>query len=281
MLPWMTEDYWGDALMESGIELLPGETIDRLGRRGLRIIQNPSRFKFTIDAFLLARFITPFPEQRVLDLGSGGGVLPLLLAGENGISDITGIEIQPELVEMAMRSVVLNHLQGQVRIVTGDLRNPPVEITPGTYDYVISNPPYFPVSQGVLSENKALATAKFELSCNLEDLVKAASRLVRANGRFALIYPPSRTVELFQMLAQFHLIPKRLRFVHSKPGSEAQFLLLEARPGGKSGVAVLPPLFVFDETCAYTAEMDRIFDGRESEANSGSGSSGNIHPALP
>lgn len=260
--------------MENGITLLPGETIDRLGRRGLRIIQNPSRFKFTIDAFLLARFITPLPGQRVLDLGSGGGVLPLLLAGENGIREITGIEIQPELAEMARRSIILNQLQGQARIVTGDLRNPPAEIAPGTYDYVISNPPYFPVSQGVLSENKAMATAKFELCCNLGDLVRTASRMVRPNGRFALIYPPSRTAELFQMLAQFHLTPKRLRFVYSKPGSEAQFLLLEARPGGKSGVTVLPPLFIYDDTSAYTAEMNRIFDGRDLEAGSGSSQKG-------
>lgn len=261
--------------MENGVELLAGETIDSLGRRGLRIIQNPSRFKFTIDAFLLASFITPLPDQRVLDLGSGGGVLPLLLAEQNGVREITGIEIQPELAAMAARSVILNRLQGQIRIVAGDLRNPPVEITPGTYDYVITNPPYFPVSQGVIPESQALAIAKFELNCNLEDLIRAASRLVRANGRFALIYPALRTTELFLMLARFHLTPKRLRFVYSRPESEAQFLLLEARPGGKAGVTVLPPLFINDGAGAYSAEMNRIFNGRGSKASPDSGPDGN------
>ena len=241
------------------IELFEGERIDRLGYQGLRIIQNPAKFKFTLDAFLLAGFIAPKPRHHLLDLGTGGGVLPLLLAGSQRVERAVGLEIQPELAAMAARSVVLNHLKERIAIVAGDLRNPPAEVAGKAYDYVIANPPFFPADQGVVSENAALALAKFEIACTLEEVVKAAARLVKGNGRVALIYPAERLPRLLLAFERQRLTPLRLRLVHSKPDVTSHLVLLEGRSGAKGGLEVLPPLFVYDAAGEYSDEMDRIF----------------------
>jgi tRNA1Val (adenine37-N6)-methyltransferase len=242
-------------------ELFEGERIDLLGRQGLRIIQNPLKFKFTMDAFLLTSFIEPKPKDRIMDLGTGGGVLPLLIAGQREVQSIYGLEIQPELASMAVRSVYLNGLEAKIHIVEGDLRHPPHILKPNSFDHVITNPPFFQAGQGIISENQALARAKFEIDCTLEDVMKSAARLVRANGKVAIIYPAARLADLLFHAAKVHLSPTRLRPVYPKTGSDANLILLEARPSTKSPLEVLPPLTVYDETGEYTAEMNRIFNG--------------------
>ncbi len=242
-------------------ELLENERIDLLGRKGLRIIQNPRKFKFTIDAFLLTGFIEPKPNHRIIDLGTGGGVLPLLIAGQREVQSIYGLEIQPELASMAGRSVALNRLEGKITILEGDLRNLPDILKPNSFDYVITNPPFFAANQGIISGNQALAKAKFEIDCTLEDVVKSAARLVRANGRVALIYPTARLTDLLVTMAKAHLSPARLRPVYPKPGANGNLLLMEARPNAKCPLEVLPPLHIYNETGAYSAEMNRIFNG--------------------
>ena len=245
--------------------MLPGERIDRLGYHGLRIIQNPEKFKFTIDAFLLTGFIDPGPKDRLLDLGTGAGVLALLVAGTKRIGSVYGLEIQPELADMARRSVVLNGLEDKVRILTGDLRNPPPELKLNSFDYVISNPPYYPAAKGVVPENQALATAKFEICCNLEDVVIAAKRLVKGNGRFALIYPSERLVELVSTLERHNLIPKRMCLIYPKPEAKSNLVLMEARPGVGRGIEILAPLIVSGQNGEYSDQMNRIFQGEKIE----------------
>ena len=242
-------------------QLLEGERIDLLGRKGLQIIQNPQKFKFTIDAFLLTGFIQPKPRHQIMDLGAGSGVLPLLIAGQRETGGVVGIEIQPELASMAKRSVLLNGLESKITVLEGDLRSLPESLKLNSFDYVIANPPFFPVKQGIISENEALAKAKFEIDCTLEDVVKAAARLVRANGRFAMIYPANRLTELLATMTKSHFAPVRLRFIHPKPLVDANLLLLEARPSCKTPLTVLPPLYIYDQEGQYTAEMDRIFKG--------------------
>lgn len=224
------------------------------------VIQNPQKFKFTIDAFLLTGFITPKSQHRIIDLGTGSGVLPLLIAGQNEVDSIYGLEIQPELVAMAQRSVRLNGLEQKITIEEGDIRDLPAFLKPNSYDYVISNPPFFPVDQGIVSENKALAIAKFEISCTLDDIIKASTRLIKANGKLALIYPTGRLTNLLNLLVQYHLTPLRLRFIYPKPNTSSNLLLLEARLGSKSPTEVLPPLIICDNDGVYTDEMNRIFD---------------------
>jgi tRNA1Val (adenine37-N6)-methyltransferase len=241
-------------------ELFEGERIDLLGRKGLRIIQNPQKFKFTIDAFILAGFIAPKPRHQLIDLGAGSGVLPLLIAGSKEIAHVYGLEIQPELVSMAQRSVNLNKLENKITILEGDLCDLPVSLKPNSFDYVISNPPFFPIRQGIISENEALAKAKFEIGCTLEDVIKAATKLVKANGKVAIIYPAGRLTDIIQTLIKFHLNPVKLRFVYPKSTVNSNLLLLEAKPGSKCPVEVLPPLKIYDINNEYTDEMNRIFN---------------------
>lgn len=241
------------------VELRQGEKIDRLGYQGLQIIQHDGKFKFTLDAFLLARFIAPPPSKTVLDLGSGSGVLPLLLAGEDKVLQVVGIEINDELADMAQRSMAINGLSEQVAILAADLRELPFELPLNSFDYVISNPPYYPVGAGVISDNSDLATAKFEVKCNLADWVGAAARMVKGNGRVAAVFPASRLTELLEEMQKRSLTPKRLCPVYPKASNDCNTVLVEARPGAKPGLQIMPPLYVYEENGEFTERMNRIF----------------------
>jgi tRNA1Val (adenine37-N6)-methyltransferase len=243
------------------VTLYEGERLDRLGCQGLWIIQNPAKFKFTIDAFLLAALVDHRKTLRLLDLGTGGGVLPLLLAGQNALLKACGVEIQPQLVEMARRSVLVNNLADQVDIIEGDLRNLPGELGMNSFDYVVANPPFYPVGEGVIPENDALAGAKFEINCTLAEVIKAASRMVKGNGKVALVFPVQRLSELLATLSQFHLTPKLLCLVHPQAEAPANLVLVQARPGAKPGLQVLPPVFVYGSDAQYTDRMQQIFNG--------------------
>ncbi len=251
----------GLVLVEFISTLKDGEQIDRLGFQGLKIIQNPAKFKFTIDAFLLAGFIAPKITDQVIELGSGGGVLSLLIAGQKKVASVTGLEIQPELVEMANRSISINQLEDKIKMISGDLKSLPSSLKLNSFDYVISNPPFFPVGKGVVSENSALAIAKFEISCTLSDVVKAAVRLVKGNGRVTLIYPTERFAELMFILNQNHLVPRKICFIHPKPHLNSNLLLIETKPGIKNNLQVLPPIIISDENGDYTKTMELLFAG--------------------
>ena len=242
-------------------QLKTGESIDRLGYHGLQIIQDPSKFKFTMDAFLLSAFIDPKPQHKIIDLGSGGGVLSLLIAGQRQVASVWGVEIQSELVEMARRSLSLNQLEKIVNFEVADIRNLPVEFIDNSFDYVITNPPFFETDRGMVSENNSLARAKFEIDCTLEDIATAAAKCVRANGKVALIYPTERLNDLMVIFNKRHLIPKRICFIHPRPGEKSNLVLMEARLGAKKGIEVIAPITVYENGGAYTDTMEKIFHG--------------------
>jgi tRNA1Val (adenine37-N6)-methyltransferase len=250
----------GDIRMEQ-VTLAAGERLDRLGFQGLRIIQNPTKFKFTIDAFLLAALVEHRKKLRLLDLGTGGGVLPLLLAGQNPGLKAWGVEIQPQLADMARRSVLVNNLAAQVDIIEEDLKKLPKKLLLNSFDDVIANPPFYPVGKGVISENDALAGAKFEIHCTLADVIKTAARMVKGNGRVALVLPAQRLGELMVLLAQVHLTPKLLCLVYPKAATSANLVLVRACPGTGAGLKVLPPVFVYGADMQYTDRMRQIFHG--------------------
>lgn len=241
--------------------LKDGESIDRLGYHGLRIIQNPLKFKFTMDAFLLASFIDTKPQYKILDIGSGGGVLSLLIAGQNEIASVAGIEIQPELVEMFRRSVALNGMENKIHVALGDLKELPAPFSGNSFDYVMINPPFFEKDRGMVSENHSLARAKFEIDCTLEDVAMAAAKCVKANGKVAIIYPTERLNDLVIVFNKRHLMPKRICFIHPKPGEKSNLVLMEARPGAKKGIEVLAPITVYEAGGDYTDTMEKIFHG--------------------
>ena len=242
--------------------LLPGERLDRLGRDGLlRIIQHPRLFRFSIDAYLLAACARPRPGDRLLELGSGNGAVLLLLAGRTEVACAVGLEIQPVLVEMARRSILLNGLTGRVEVRLGDLRRDET-LPPEPFDLVVANPPYLRVDGGTRSPLGSLAIARHELACTLEEVVRAAARCLKEGGRLVMVHRALRLAELFTELKRVCLAPKRLAMVHPRPGARAALILVEAHAGARAGLMVMPPIFVRDESGDFTPEMEEVFAGR-------------------
>ena len=242
--------------------LLPGERLDALGPDGrLKIIQHPRLFRFSLDAYLLAAYARPRRGEEVLELGSGNGAVLLLLAARTEAARITGIEIQPVLVEMARRSILINGLAGRIRLYRGDFRHEEA-LPAGPFDLVVANPPHIPCGGGTKSPEGVLAVARHELTCTLAEVVQAAAARLRENGRFVLIHRALRLPEILAELAVHRFIPKRLTTVHSRPGRPATWVLLEAGRGARPGLVVTPPLFVREADGNFTPAMEEVFQGR-------------------
>lgn len=249
----------------SEIRLLPGERLDHLLTRDLQIIQSPEVFSFSLDAVLLARFAGVPPKGRILDLCTGGGVIPILLTTRTE-AVIDGVEIQPKLADMARRSVELNGLKEQIRIVEADLREWAQDReVHGLYDAVTVNPPYLPQGSGEYKTNPHEAMARHEIGCTLEDVAAASAKAVRSKGRVAMVHRPSRLVDVLEALRRHRLDPKRIRFVHPNHSAEANMVLIEAVKDGKPEARLLPPLIVHEPQGQYTEELLDIFYGRKTE----------------
>lgn len=241
------------------MDLRPGERLDDLGRGGLRIIQHPGRFPFAMDPVLLAHFVTVRRRDRVLDLGTGCGVIPLLLADLHPEARIAGVEIQPATADMAARSVALNRLEERVRIHCGDYRQVAQLYGHGNFDVVTMNPPYREVGRGLVSPAESRATARHEMAGGLAEAVQAAVAAVKFGGRVAVVFLGERMADLMVHLRQNRLEPKRLRLVHPREGRPANLLLIEAVKGGGAGLTVAPPLIVYGEGQDYTAEIRAMY----------------------
>ena len=245
------------------IPLYPSERIDDLLTHDLRIIQSDEVFSFSLDSVLLARFCTTPPRGRIIDLCSGNGVIPLLLSTRSKLP-ITGVEIQPRVADMARRSVQMNRLEGQIEIVESDLRVYAYEVPPGSYDLVTVNPPYLPQSLGMKNRDEHMAIARFEIMCTMDEVVAAASRLVRNGGKVAVVHRASRLAELLASLRAHRLEPKRLRMVHPRAGTEANMVLVEAIRDANPELRVLPPLFVYEGN-RYCQELLEIYYGKRAQ----------------
>jgi len=243
------------------IEILKDETLDTLISSNLRVIQKKYGYRFSLDAILLADFTSKFilSGASVLDLGTGSGVIPIMLASKFKDISITALEIQEELCEMANRSVRLNNLEDKIRIINGDIRKVHEIFNSQRFDIVIANPPYRPKKSGRINLDFQKAIARHELECSLNDLVKAGSFLTKSRGRFILIYSPERLTSLLYELRAKGLEPKNIRFVHSSLESEAKMVLIESAKGGKLGVKILQPLIVYKGKGEYSEEIKRIY----------------------
>lgn len=241
------------------IDLKDGERLDELQRNGYRIIQDPKRFCFGMDAVLLAGFARVKPGERVLDLGTGTGIIPILLKGRTKGEQFTGLEIQPESADMARRSAALNGLEESVRIVTGDIRKADRLFGGGSYHVVTSNPPYMIDHHGLKNPKLPKAIARHEILCTLQDVVYQASRVLIPNGRFYLVHRPFRLAEIITCLCAHGLEPKRMRFVHPYADREPGMVLIEALKGGRPGVTVEKPLILYEEPGKYTEEIREIY----------------------
>lgn len=242
------------------MEIRPDERLDELGRGGLRIIQHPGRSAFTMDPVLLAHFVKVYRQDRVLDLGTGSGILPLLLSARDPTISISGLEIQPELAEMADRSVRLNGLQERISIRCGDYRAVGALYGYGHFDLVTLNPPYREPGRGEVSPNAARALSRHELSGGLADALRAASQAVRFGGRVAVVFLAERLTDVMTCMRENKLEPKRMRLIHPREGRQANLLLLEAVRGGGVGLQIIPPLVVYADGQCWTPQMQAVYD---------------------
>lgn len=241
------------------IELKPGERLDDLQRNGYQLIQNPSYFRFGMDAVLLSGFARIKPGERVLDLGTGTGIIPILLEGRYQKGSYTGLELQPEIADMARRSVRLNELEQSIRIVTGDIREASDLFGKGVFQVVTCNPPYMTAQHGLQNPNRAKAIARHEVFCTLRDVALQAAGLLEPGGRLYLVHRPFRLAEIMAVLQEYGLEPKRMRLIHPYIDREPNMVLLEASKGGKPGIMVEPPMIIYREPGTYSDELCRDY----------------------
>jgi tRNA1Val (adenine37-N6)-methyltransferase len=240
------------------VPLGENERIDDLGGE-LKLIQSPSTPCFAIDAVLLADFVREAPTPRIVDLGCGNGVIPLLLSRRMPGSQIAGLELMPQMCDQASRSVELNGLSSQIEIISGDLREISSYLPAAATDIVTANPPYYQVGHGRSNQSEIFAAARQEAYCGLNDVLAATAYLLRPLGRLYLVHRAGRLAEIMAALPAHGLRAERLRSVQPSAAKTANLVLLEAKKGGRAELVIMPPLIVYAEPGQYTEEMRRIY----------------------
>ncbi len=239
--------------------LREGERLVDLERSNLWLIQSPGRFCFGMDAVLLSAFAKVRAGERVLDMGTGTGILPLLLSAKTEAKELVGLEIQPESAEMAARSVQMNGLGERVRIVEGDMKDASARFGRSSFDVITCNPPYMTGGHGIENPSDGLAIARHEVLCTFADVAREAAACLRPGGRFYLVHRPFRLVELMLTLAESGLEPKKMRLVYPYADREPNMVLLECVRGGRRRITVEKPLIVFEKEGCYTEEVRELY----------------------
>lgn len=223
-----------------------GESLEDLQMNNLRIIQKIDGFRFGSDALLLSNYVRVSPGAKIADLGTGTGIIPLLLSAKTRAARITGIEIQPEMAEMAKRSVALNGLQDRIEIVEGNFLDAVSWFGCGCFDAIVTNPPYTKPGGGLVNPQDAKAISRHEIHCTLEQLISVSSRLLKHHGRFFMIHRPERLVDIFCSMRAFRIEPKSIRLVHPSMGKPANLVLIYGLKNGNTQVTVEDPLFLYN-----------------------------------
>ena len=235
------------------------ERIDDLQRNGYRIIQKKKGFCFGMDAVLLSGFAQVKEGEVAVDLGTGTGIIPILLEAKTKGKHFTGLEIQEEVAEMAGRSVRLNQLENRVDIVRGDIKEASRLFGKASFDVVTSNPPYMNDNHGLKNPELPKAIARHEVFCTLDDVCREASLLLKSGGRFYMVHRPHRLAEIITALKAYKLEPKRVKLVHPFVDKEANMVLIEAVRGGRSMMKVEAPIIVYREPGVYTQEIYDVY----------------------
>ncbi|WP_072524287.1 tRNA1(Val) (adenine(37)-N6)-methyltransferase [Clostridium sp. Marseille-P3244] len=223
----------------------PGERLDDLQLGGLYLIQDPEKFCFGVDAVFLSDFVRVRPGETVLDMGTGNGIIPVLLAGKTQGKKFTGLEIQTETADMARRSVAYNHLEDRIQIVTGDIKEAAEIFRPAFFDVITVNPPYMISRHGLRNPDDAKAVARHEVLCSLDDILRESMRLLQDKGRFYMVHRPFRLAEIMIKMNHYKIEPKRLKFIHPYIDREPVLVLIEGVRSGKSRVTVEPPIIIY------------------------------------
>lgn len=233
------------------------ERLDDLQRNGYRIIQNPNKFCFGMDAVLLSGFATVKEGEVALDLGTGTGIIPILLEAKTLGKHFSALEIQEESADMARRSVQLNDLQDKIDVVNGDIKEASKIFGAARFDVVTTNPPYMNNQHGLKNPHLPKAIARHEILCSLEDVIREGAKVLRPGGRFYMVHRPFRLAEIIRVLSEYKLEPKRMKLVYPFIDKEPNMVLLEAVKGGKPMIKVEKPLIIYKEPGIY---MDEIYD---------------------
>ncbi|MBI5975569.1 tRNA1(Val) (adenine(37)-N6)-methyltransferase [Staphylococcus canis] len=236
------------------------ERVDCLIKENLKIIQNDAYFAFSTDALLLGHFTEVRKRDRILDMCTGNGIIPLLLSGK-GSNEITGVEVQAELVDMARRSIALNHLDSRIKIEHMDINAIPQRFKPAQFDLITCNPPYFKMNQVNQHQLEAHKIARHEVLCTLDDCFRVASHALKEGGRMVMVHRAERMLDVFESMRHYRIEPKSLYMIYSKQGKEAQTIVVEGRKGGRQGLKIAPPFYIYDQDHEYTDEMRRVYYG--------------------
>lgn len=243
------------------ILLKTNERVDELGINNLKIIQNKNGFCFGIDSVLLSNFAKDMRKNaEVIDLGTGTGVISILLSAKAQIKHILGVELQSNVAEMAMRSIELNKLQNKINIINEDIKNLTNILPLNKYDTIVTNPPYVKNNTGLKNESKEKLISRHEVECTIEDIAKVSSKLLKDKGEIYMVHRPDRLIDIIETFRKNRLEIKILRLVFSKPGEPANLILIKAIKNGKSFLKIDKPLYVYNNEGDYTKEIKEIYN---------------------
>lgn len=235
------------------------ERLDDLQLEGLKLIQNKKQFCFGTDAVLLSSFANVRSTSSVIDLGTGNGVIPLLLYGKYKPEHITGIEIQKDTYDLAVRNIQLNNLEQKITVINGDIRNIREYFKAGSFDHVVTNPPYLKTGTGIISTADTMAYARHEILCTLEDILKATKYLLKTKGVFTMVHRPQRLDEILLLMKTYAIEPKTIRFVHANVKSPAILVLIQGLKDMNPSIGVEPPFIIHKPDGSYTEELNILY----------------------
>lgn len=242
------------------MELLENERIDDLQYKGLKLIQNKAGFCFGVDSVLLSDFAKGIKKNTiVVDIGTGTGIIGLLLCKKTELKKIYGIEIQREVAEMAKRSIALNNLSDKFEIINTDINDIFAFLEPNSIDSIVTNPPYKKVNTGVINEAEKQMISRHEIKCTLEDIIEKSSKLLKDKGELYMVHRAERLADIMCILRKYRLEPKNIRFVHSKIGEKPNLILVKAVKFANEFLKIDKPLVIYDENGEYTQEINDIY----------------------
>jgi tRNA1Val (adenine37-N6)-methyltransferase len=245
---------------EPQITVQEDEKLDVWGNGPLRILQKKIGYRFSVDALILSDFVRIKDGERLLDLGTGCGILSLLLARANPHSTVTALELSPDLLDLADRNVALNHLSDRISLIRGDMCQIPRFLKKESFDLAVTNPPYRPLHSGRINPDPQKAMARHEIRVTLPQLIQSVVHALKVGGRWFVIYPAWRLVSLLTQAREKKLEPKRLQLVHSLADREAEWVLLEAVYQGREDLKILPPLVVYQRPGEYSPSLQKLLN---------------------
>ncbi len=250
--------------MKQQVQINPHERLDFIQRKGYKIIQNPEVFCFGIDAVLLADFAKAKKNDHVLDIGTGTGIIPILMFARYENKGYTGIDVQEDMINMANRSVQLNKIEDNIKMLHLNVKDLSHRYPENSFDIVTSNPPYMKGQAGLVNENESKMIARHEITCSLEDIIQNTAYVLKDKGKLYMIHRPHRLVDIIYLMRQYRIEPKRMRMIHPKEGKAPTMVLIEGVKYARAELIVEPPLYVYHNNGEYTDEIYKIY-GTEKE----------------